>query len=215
GPAHARTVDQNPRAKLVAIADAVPDKLAQIGASFPETALATDYRDVLARDDVQAVVICLPHWLHERAAIDAVRAGKHVLIEKPLADSVEECRRVVAAVRASAIKFMVGHTQRYYPIVAAAKRLLDEERIGRPVMAIDTWYKPHNPELRPAWMLDRKQGGGMMLMDGVHMIDRLLWHFGDRVVSVKAMNGNPIYPEIAADDTAMAFLQFENDLAVT
>ena len=76
-------------------------------------------------------------------------------------------------------------------------------------MAIDTWYKPHDPELRPPWLLDRKLGGGMLLMDGTHMIDRLLWHLGGKVVSVKAMNGNPVYPEIPADDTAMAFLQFD------
>jgi len=82
-------------------------------------------------------------------------------------------------------------------------------------MAIDTWYKPHNPEQRPPWLLDRKLGGGMLLMDGTHMIDRLLWHLGGKVVAVKAMNGNPVYPEIPADDTAMAFLQFDNGIVAT
>jgi phthalate 4,5-cis-dihydrodiol dehydrogenase len=215
GPGHARTVHENSRAKLVAIADAVPHKLAAVAGEYPGCATYADYREALGRADVDAVIICLPHWLHEQAAIDAVRAGKHVLIEKPLADSVEECQRVVTAVRASRVKFMVGHTQHYYPIVVAAKQVLDSGRIGKPVMAIDTWYKPLNPEQRPAWMLDRKLGGGMMLMDGVHMIDRLLWHFGTNVVSVKAMNGNPVFPEIPADDTAMAFLQFESGVAVT
>jgi predicted dehydrogenase len=164
---------------------------------------------------VQAVIICLPHWLHERAAIDAVKAGKHVLIEKPLAISVAECDRIVEAVRASKVTFTVGHTQHFYPLVLAAKQILDSERIGRTIMAIDTWYKPHNPELRPPWLLDRKLGGGMLLMDGTHMIDRLLWHLGGKVVAVKAMNGNPVYPEFAADDTAMAFLQFDSGVVAT
>jgi phthalate 4,5-cis-dihydrodiol dehydrogenase len=215
GPGHVRVVASNPRSRLVAIADADAAKLQRTAAAYPGCATYADYRDVLARDDVQAVIICLPHWLHEQSAIDAVRAGKHVLIEKPLATSLEECNRVAEVVNASKVTFTVGHTQHFYPIVAEAKRLLDQERVGRTIMAIDTWYKPHNPEQRPPWLLDRKLGGGMLLMDGTHMIDRLLWHLGGRVVAVKAMNGNPVYPEIPADDTAMAFLQFDNGVVAT
>ena len=215
GPAHAEVVAKNPQTRLVAIADADAEKLHRTAASYPGCVALTDYRAALARDDVEAVVICLPHWLHERAAIDAVQAGKHVLIEKPLAASLEECERVAEVVRKSSVTFTVGHTQHFYPIVAEAKRVLDSGRIGRTIMAIDTWYKPHQPEKRPPWLLDRKLGGGMLLMDGTHMIDRLLWHLGGRVQSVKAMNGNPVYPEIAADDTAMAFLQFDNGLVAT
>ena len=215
GPSHVRTVHRNSRVSLVAVADADQAKLDRIVAEYPSCAGYGDYHAVLERDDVQAVVICLPHWLHERAAIDAVRAGKHVLLEKPLANSVEECQRVADVVARSTVKFTVGHTQHFYPAVAEAKRILDSGQIGRTIMGIDTWYKPLEPEKRPAWMLDRKLGGGMMLMDGVHMIDRLLWHIGSHVNSVKAINGNPVYPEIPADDTAMAFLQFGNGVAIT
>ena len=215
GPGHVRVVADNPRARLVAIADADAAKLERTAAGHPGCAAVADYRDVLARDDVQAVMICLPHWLHEQAAIDAVKAGKHVLIEKPLAVSLEECNRIAEVVNASNVTFTIGHTQHFYPLVMAAKQLLDSQRVGRTIMAIDSWYKPHNPEQRPLWLLDRKLGGGMLLMDGTHMIDRLLWHLGGKVVSVKAMNGNPVYPEIPADDTAMAFLQFDNGIVAT
>lgn len=215
GPSHARTVHQNSRASLVALAEADQAKLDRAAKDYPGCATSTDYREVLERADVQAVVICLPHWLHERAAIDAVQAGKHVLLEKPLANSVEECQRIADAVAKGSVKFTVGHTQHFYPVVAAAKKILDSGQIGRTIMGIDTWYKPLQPETRPPWMLDRKLGGGMLLMDGVHMIDRLLWHIGGNVVSVKAMNGNPVYPEIPADDTAMAFLQFDNGIVIT
>lgn len=215
GPSHARTVAANARARLVGIADADAVKLEAASRQHPGAATAADYRDLLSCGDVDAVVICLPHWLHERAAIDAARAAKHILMEKPLADSVAEGERVADAVRASRITFTVGHTQHFYPIVAAAKAALDAGRIGDPIMAIDTWYKPHEPEKRPAWMLDRARGGGMLLMDGTHLIDRLLWHLGGKVASVKAMNGNPIYPEFPADDTGMAFLQFDNRKVAT
>ncbi len=215
GPAHVRVIAENPRARLVAIAEVDETKRGGVAANYPDCAALVDYRDVLARADVQAVIICLPHWLHTRAAVDAVQAGKHVLIEKPLATSVEECEQIAEVVRTSNVTFTVGHTQHFYPIVAKAKQILDDGRIGRPIMAIDSWYKPYEPEKRPAWMLDRKRGGGMLLMDGTHMIDRLLWHLGGRVEAVKAMNGNPVYPEIPADDTAMAFLQFDNGIVAT
>ena len=215
GPSHAKTVQANPRVSLVALADADQVKLDRAAADYPRCATYRDYREVLARDDVQAVVICLPHWLHGQAAVDAIQAGKHVLIEKPLANTLEECQRVAEALVGKSLKFHVAHTQHFYPIVVKAKEVLDSGKIGRLIMGIDTWYKPLEPEKRPAWMLDRKLGGGMMLMDGVHMIDRLLWHVGSKVTAVKAMNGNPIYPEIPADDTAMAFLQFENGVVVT
>lgn len=215
GPSHARTVHQNPRASLVALAEIDDQKLNRVASEYPGVATYRDYRAALERDDVQAVIIVLPHWLHAEAAIDAVKAGKHVLIEKPLANTVDECQRIANAVAAARVKFTVGHTQHFYPVVAAAKQALDSGRIGRLIMGIDTWYKPLEPEKRPAWMLDRRLGGGMMLMDGVHLIDRLLWHVRSRVESVKAMNGNPVYPEIPADDTAMAFLQFANGVVVT
>ena len=216
GPAHVRVVAENARVRLVAIAEADEAKRGAVAGGYPGCAALSDYHDALAREDVQAVVICLPHWLHERAAIDAVEAGKHVLIEKPLATSLEGCEHIAEVVgKRHGVTFTVGHTQHFYPIVAKAKQVLAGGQIGRPLMAIDTWYKPYEPEKRPAWMLDRKLGGGMLLMDGTHMIDRLLWHLGGKVQTVKAMNGNPIYPEIPADDTAMAFLQLDNGIVAT
>jgi len=122
-------------------------------------------------------------------------------------DSVAEGERIAEALRTNPVTFTVGHTQHFYPIVAAAKRLLDSQRVGETIMAIDTWYKPHEPEKRPSWMLDRSKGGGMLLMDGAHLIDRLIWHLGGKVFSVKAVNGNPVYPEFPADDTGMVAQQ--------
>ena len=82
-------------------------------------------------------------------------------------------------------------------------------------MAVDMWYKALNPEHRTPWMLDRTKGGGMALMDGVHLIDRLLWIVGSDVESVSAMVGNPVYPEVAADDTSMAFLRWRSGKVAT
>lgn len=164
---------------------------------------------------MRAVVIALPHWLHAQAAIDAAEAGKHILIEKPMATSVEECDAMLAAARANGVKLMIGHTQHVSPAMRAVKQALVEGRIGRLIMGIDQWNKPYHPEARPAWMLDRARGGGMQLMDGVHMIDRVLWHVDSRPVAVKAMMRAATHPNYPCDDTSQAFLEFENGVVVT
>ena len=174
-----------------------------------------DYRDALKRDDVDVVVICLPHWMHAESVIAAAEAGKHILVEKPLADTVEECDRIIEAAVRNNVTLMPAHTQRYYPVVKKTKEILDSGELGDPIMAVDMWYKPLNPDSRPKWMLDRQTGGGMALMDGVHMIDRMLWLFGPDVHSIKAMVGNPVYPEIPADDTSMGLIRWSNGLTVT
>jgi phthalate 4,5-cis-dihydrodiol dehydrogenase len=215
GPSHVKIVASNPNVELKAIADVDEVKLGKVLQDIPKVAGYGDYKDVLERDDIDVVVICLPHWLHEEAAVAAANAGKHILIEKPLADSVAECDRIIKAAQRNNVMLMPAHTQRYYPVVRKTKEILDSGQLGDPIMAVDMWYKPLVPEQRPKWMLDRKTGGGMALMDGVHLIDRMLWIFGPDVQSVSAMVGNPVYPEIPADDTSMAFLRWRDGKVAT
>ncbi len=215
GPSHVKVVANTPGVELKAVAEVDEKKLKQVLNDYPGVASYSDYKDVLKRDDIQVVVMCLPHWLHKQAAIDAANAGKHILVEKPLADTVEECDAMIEAAKRNKVMLMPAHTQRYYPVVRKAKEIIDSKQVGDLIMAVDVWYKPLNPESRPAWMLDKKLGGGMMLMDGVHMIDRLLWIFGPDIVSVQGMSGNPVYPEIPADDTAMAFLRWRSGKVAT
>jgi phthalate 4,5-cis-dihydrodiol dehydrogenase len=210
GPTHAKVVAASTGAELKVVAEGDEVKLGSLLDDLPGVAGHGDYRDVLAGDDVDVVVICLPHWLHEEAAMAAAEAGKHILIEKPLADSMAECDRIIAAAERSGFVLMPAHTQRYYPVVAKAKEVLDSGELGGLIMAVDTWYKPLDPEKRPKWMLDRERGGGMALMDGVHLIDRLLWIIGPDIHSVSGVIGNPVYPEIPADDTSMSLLRWKS-----
>ncbi len=215
GPAHARAVAQTDGARLVAIADVDEARRAAVLAEHDGVAGMADYRDALARPDVDAVVIALPHWLHAQAAVDAAEAGKHILIEKPLANSVEECDAILDAVRRRGVRLMVGHTQHVSPVAIAVKAVLAAGRIGELIMGIDQWNKPYQPEARPAWMLERARGGGMQLMDGVHLIDRVLWHVGRRPVAVKAMMRAATHPQYPCDDTSQALVEFDNGVVVT
>ena len=206
--AHAKAIGDTPGAKLVAIADLDRGRADAFAQKHGVTALG-DYAEGLKRDDVHIVTIALPHHLHEKATVDAASAGKHVFIEKPMADTVEECDRMIAAAEKAGIQLFVAHTQRYFASTIKAHELLHDGSLGRPVFATDTWYKPFGIETRPPWMLDRATGGGMWLMDGAHQIDRTCWVMGSDVESVKAYIDSPFHGT-KADDAELALLQLRS-----
>jgi predicted dehydrogenase len=211
--AHARAVGDTDGAKLVAVAD-VDKGRADAFAEKWDCQAYGDYAEALKRDDVHIVTIALPHHLHERATIDACSAGKHVFIEKPMADTVEECDRMIAAAEKAGVQLFVAHTQRYFASTIKAKEIIQSGEIGRPIFATDTWYKAFAIETRPPWFLDRARGGGMWLMNGAHMIDRTCWVLDTDIESVKAQIGNPFHGG-AADDADIAFLSLRNGQSAT
>lgn len=213
GHGHARAVSAASGARLVAVFDADADR----ANAFAETHGCepfTDSDSVLARDDVALVMVALPNFLHERATIDAASARKHVFLEKPMADTLEECDRMLAAVDKAGVHLLVAHSQRYFASTIRARELLQSGELGRPVFATDTWYKPFGLASRLPWFLDRATGGGMWLMNGAHMVDRTCWVLDSEVASVRAWIGSPLHG-LAADDANIAFLQLRNGLHAT
>ena len=206
--AHARAAQSVPGARLVAASEVDEAR----GRAFAEKfgcAVLPDYHDLLARDDIQVVVLALPHFLHCPVALDAAAAGKHVMIEKPMADTVEECDRMIEAAAKHGVRLFTAHTEHFVPPNVKAREVIKSGEVGRPVLATDTWYKPFALATRPEWFKDRAKGGGMWLMNGAHMIDRLVYILDTRVEAVKAYVGTNFH-DIAADDSALAFLQMAN-----
>ena len=169
----------------------------------------TDYHDLLANPEIDAVVIATPHHLHTHIVEDAAQAGKHILLEKPMAPTLAECDRIVEVTREAGIKLMVGHTGHFIPALRVAKKLLDSGEMGEVVYGVSTKSKQWmNPDRRE-WHLDRAQGGGMWMTIGVHALDQLTWLVGAPVQSVSAVLQTRFH-EQAADDTGVAFLRYAN-----
>ncbi len=144
-------------------------------------AFATDdWRELLAREDVQAVSVCTPNALHEEMAIEALRAGKHVYIDKPLAVTAESAKRIAdAASQSAGISQMAFHC-RFFPCVMRAKRLIGEGRIGRVIGFRIAYLHSGSVDLaKPAgWKSDGEQGG--VLLDlASHALDMLTYLGGD------------------------------------
>lgn len=206
--AHARAAQSAPGARLVAASEVDGARGRDFAAKWG-CEVTRDYHDLLAREDVHIVALTLPHFLHSPVAIHAAAAGKHIIIEKPMASSVAECDAMIAAARKNRVKLFTAHTEQFMAPNIKARELIAAGELGRPVLATDTWYKPFGVQGRPAWFLDRQQGGGMWLMNGAHMIDRLTFILDSHVAAVKALVGTK-YNEIKADDAALAYLELEN-----
>lgn len=162
----------------------------------------------LLGSDVDAIGICVPNALHCDLAIAALRAGKHVLVEKPLAINLTEANRMIEeAERAGRVLFS-GMTHRFYPEMIAARAAVANGEIGDVVAITDCIYEHFGFLDSPRWYLDRAMaGGGTVLSSGVHLVDRVLWFAGDRVDAVWGSASNPFF-NTSVEDCAQMSLRF-------
>lgn len=154
----------------------------------------SDYHDLLAAGVSDAVVICVPHCLHREVAVAAFAAGQHVLLEKPMACSVDECDEIIAAQQKSGCKLMIGYTHHFMPIIRKARELIQSGRLGKLVLGTDLMsYGQVEPEAerKIKWLLRKDAaGGGTVMNNGSHAIGRLMFMTGQHVTSVYAACGN-------------------------
>ncbi|MCA9207845.1 MAG: Gfo/Idh/MocA family oxidoreductase [Planctomycetales bacterium] len=203
GLIHARTIRSLSKCRLAALCNDNADRLDAARAEFPDVTAYGDYRELLADASIDVVSITT-HWReHAAVAIDALAAGKHVLLEKPLASSVEECRRVLDAASGSTGKLLVGHICRFDPRVALAKQAIDSGRIGR---IVSMHAKRNLPRAPGHIRLDKISP---LMGDGIHDADLMMWFLGRAPSRVFAR-------EVRVDqfryaDVGWAMLEFGSD----
>jgi predicted dehydrogenase len=179
--------------RLVAIGGRDAEAAGEMARRFDWQHVETDWRALVARDDVDLVDICTPGDTHAEIAVAALEAGKHVLCEKPLANSVEEAvvmAEAAARARAKGVRSMVGFTYRRVPAIAHARRLVAEGRLGeiRHVRAqyLQDWLV--DPESPLTWRLQKERAGSGALGDiGAHVIDLTQFITGERISGVSAL----------------------------
>jgi predicted dehydrogenase len=180
-----------PRMQVVCGRDAA--RVAEAATRFGWEESATDWREVIARDDVDLVDVCTPGDTHAEIAIAALEAGKHVLCEKPLANTVAEAERMAAAAAEAAgrgVRAMVGFTYRRVPAIALARKLVADGRLGElhhvRAQYLQDWLA--DPETPLSWRLDKSKAGSGALGDiGAHVIDLTQHITGDRIREVSGM----------------------------
>ena len=211
------------RAEVVALADVSEQAMAQRAAQLGhDVKKYTDYRDLLADSEVDAVDIALPHFLHRDAIVDSAQAGKHLMTEKPLCLTLEEADDIAKAVKASGIVMMAAHNQLFFPAVLQAKQMVMNGDLGEIYMihSFDcserrgpislnkaTWEGP-KPAVDRGWRGDpAKMGGGEYIDTGYHPTYRLLFLAGQMPVQVTAMMGS-YRLGLDEEDTANVMVKF-------
>lgn len=206
GAMHARAMRSVPGVRLAAACRSDEAALMRFKAEHGGTAY-TDWRRLLDDKHVDAVLIATPHHLHEECAIAAAQAGRHIMLEKPMAPTTAACDAINAAADASGVKLMIAHLIHFSKPCMAAKRILDSGALGRPLVASSWMIKLWMEHNRRDWHLNYGTGGGMLMTAGIHALDRLVWLMDDKVTSVGAMLG-PKFHDQEADDTSLISLRF-------
>lgn len=172
GRLHARALESLPGVEVAALCNRHAERLAVASEELSIERTYSEYRRLLADPSIDAVSITT-HWQdHYDVALDALRSGKHVLLEKPMAATDAQCREIVAASKTAAGKFMVGHICRFDPRVTLAKQAIAEGRIGR---IVSMHAKRNLPQAPGRLRLDKISP---LMGDGVHDADLMMWFLG-------------------------------------
>lgn len=162
----------------------------------------TDYRELIERDDVDAVSICLPEANHVKASVECAQGGKHILLEKPLATNLEDCDRILDAVAGSGVTFTVGHLLRFDPKYAQAYEYVRSGGIGNIVQV----KAQRNGMISAGYGAGR--GTSVMFHVGIHDVDLMLWFADDSPIRVSAEKADGVLGSLGTEDAVLSTVKF-------
>lgn len=215
GMIHARNYASTvPGTCVFAVADANAEAAQKAAAELGASVWSTDYRQILARPEIQAVVIAAPTSLHHDIVIDAAQAGKHIFCEKPMAMNAQECREMIDAAEKHHVKLQIGFMRRFDAGFRRAKEFVDSGAIGDVVMVKSHTRGPSTPR---EWMYDIRKSNGPLAEVNSHDIDTLRWFTGSEAQKVYAVAGNHRCPQAKENwpdfyDTVLLSVTMENQM---
>ena len=204
GEHHVDTLKQLPAVDVVAVCTRRENRLSEMAEKYNILKKYTNYHDLLADKDIDMVTIVTHVKDHLKPTIDALRAGKHVFLEKPMADSVEDCDKILAEVEKTDKSFMVGHVCRFDTAYALAKEEIEAGNIGKIISM-------HARRNLAKWITESSLDKISALSgDGIHDIDLMFWYTGAKPKSVYAQTMNTRH-EFRYDDIGWALFRLNND----
>ena len=205
GAVHCDALMQISQAKLLAVADideARAKQIAQQTGSQPYQ----DYKELLARKDIDAVIIATPDHLHKEPCIHAAQAGKHILVEKPLAMTIEDCEAINEAVAKANVKLMVGFTLRFFPQYQHAKTSLESGELGNLI----SLFARRTNLINQAQRL--KGRTGVLFFLGIHDFDVLRWMVGADAKEIYCVSAKHDRSPYMVEDETFTTIRFDNDV---
>lgn len=213
-PQHFESIERLDGAELVAVCDNKQDRARKWGEE-KDVPWYEDYRQMLRRDDIDVVSICTPHGLHVQMGKDALRAGKHVLMEKPICLTVKEIDDLIDIAEKTKKKVFAVLQVRYNPALQELKKAIESGKLGRINHAslIMRWFRPQEYYDRSDWHGTKAMEGGLLLSQGIHYIDTMRWLFGpvETVFATKQI----VSHDIETEDLVSGAIHFESGALAT
>ena len=214
GSRHLAVIDAEPRARLVDICDIKPDVCEKFSGLYDVSA-HVDYTEMLRKTSADVINICTPHGLHAPMAIEAANAGKDILVEKPMALTVEDTYRMDEAARKNGVRLMVVWQNRHNVPIKVTKKALEDKALGQVYMVhcFVLWNRPQSYYDRSSWLGRKEHEGGPLYTQCSHFIDLLIYMFGDiqRVNSI----GETKSHSIEVEDCGVAMMKFKSGVMGT
>lgn len=205
---HMKAIMDNPNTELAMLCDINETLLHGAADKFGVEKIAVDYRDVLSSPEIDAVIVVTPDQTHREITVAALEAGKHVLCEKPMALTLDDCKAMIGAAAKAKAKMMVGQICRYTPGFIEAKKLIDRGVIGE-LFFVETEYAHDYAHIDVEWRLDPLRHG--FLGGGCHAVDLARWIAGDPE-EVFAYANHKMLPNYPTDDCTIAVMKFPNNV---
>jgi myo-inositol 2-dehydrogenase/D-chiro-inositol 1-dehydrogenase len=200
GSHHARAITEVPGAELVAVAAHSDTSCDRARTDHPRAVVYPDYRDLLAREQLDVVDVVLPSDVHYTVARDVLASGRHLLLEKPMALRLDHCTELIELARSRGLVLAVGHELRLSSLWGRVKELIDAGAIGEPLYAlIELWRRPYRLG-SGGWRYDAGRVGSWILEEPIHFFDLARWYFaaaGEPLSVYAAASGKrPDHPEL-------------------
>ena len=200
GKNHARVYSEMGNVELVAISDADKETAAAMAKKY-KTKQYTDYREMLKKEKIDAVSVCVPTKLHKGIALDLIKSNVNVLVEKPIAADIEEAKSMISEAEKNKVKLMVGHIERFNPVVVELKKRIKGNELGK-------IYKVHCTRMGPS--VHRIYDVGVIIDLAIHEIDVLMYIIDSKIKRVYAETAQKIHS--AHEDLLIGTMRFNNDV---
>jgi predicted dehydrogenase len=214
GAWHAHVYSHLPQSRLVAVCDLNEERAAEVAQKYGAQDVYTDYRELLQNPEIQAVSIATPDFAHREIAVAAAEAGKHILVEKPLATTVEDAEAIVAAAKKAGVKLMVDFHNRVSPPLATAKQSIEKGDIGQPAYI---YARLSNTTFVATQMLPWASDSSALWFLASHTTDLAHWLLDDEPRRVYAVSRSGILKDMGVDteDFHIAIVEFKKGAVVT
>ena len=212
GVKHLAAIAESENCCLCAVCD-INEKAAAVASEKYGVPCFTDYRDIPRKTKADAVILNLPHWLHCEAAVFFLEQGLHVLVEKPMATTFDECLKMQKTANRVGKKLAVGHLQCFFPANRKVKEIIFNGELGKLCMVTEYRTIDYFTENRPKWFLDKKlSGGGIVMNYGAHAMDKLFYILQSRPTKIHAITGN-IKNNATIEGHSQILVEFESGVS--